>query len=107
MADLRKLYRVAIDRTGHVRRGDETFVCKVIDMTEQGVRLRSDETFRVGEELDLEFALTEADVLACVVHVTHSQSPYIGVAIVRIAPDHQERLSRFIEELNALNMTGF
>lgn len=103
----RKLYRVAIDRTGHLQRGDETFVCNVIDMTEQGVRLKSDETFRMGEELNLEFALTETDRLACTIHVTHSQPPYIGAAIVRIAPDHQQRLSRFIEELNALNMTGF
>src|SRR5262245_37446397 len=107
MADQRKLYRVAIDRTGHLRRGDQTFVCNIIDMTEQGVQLRSDETFRIGEELNLEFALTATDFLACAIHVTHSQLPYIGAAIVRIAPDHQQRLSRFIEELNALNMTGF
>ena len=107
MADQRQLYRVAIDRTGQVRRGDETFPCQVIDMTEHGVRLRLDETFRVGEEVHLEFALTEGDVLACAIHVTHSQSPHIGAAIVQIAPDHQRRLSSFIEQLNALNMAGF
>ena len=107
MPDQRKLYRIAIDRTGRIRRGDETLVCNVIDMTEQGVRLRSDGTFRIGEELNLEFALTETDLLACAIHVTHGQPPYIGAAIVRIDPDSQHRLSRFIEELNALNMTGF
>ena len=103
----RQLYRVAIDRTGQVRRGDDTFVCNVLDMTEQGVRLRIDETFSVGEQLHLEFALADGEVLVCVIQVTHSEPPHIGAAIVDITPDHQQRLSSFIEQLNALNMSGF
>ncbi len=107
MANQRQLYRLAIDRTGHIQRGDETFTCNVMDMTEQGVRLWSDGTFRVGEELRLKFALTEGDVLACTIHVTHSDPPHIGAAIIGIDPEHQRRLSSFIEQLNALNMPGF
>jgi PilZ domain len=107
MANQRQLYRVAIDRTGHVRRGDETLSCNVLDLTEQGVRLQIDGTFSVGEKLHLEFALTDAEVLVCTVQVTHSRPPQIGAAIVYIAPDHQRRLSSFIEQMNALNMTGF
>ncbi len=107
MAHQRQLYRVAIDRTGQVRRGDGIFPCRVIDMTEQGVRLRIDGTFRVGEDVQLEFMLTEGELLACTIHITHREPPHIGAAIVQIAPDQQERLSSFIEQLNALNMTGF
>jgi PilZ domain len=103
----RQLYRVAIDRTGQVRRGVDTFACNVIDMTEQGFRLRIDETFPVGEHLHLEFALADGDVLECAIQVTHSEPPHIGAAIIDITPDHQQRLSTFIEQLNALNMTGF
>lgn len=107
MAKQRQLFRIAIDRTGEVRRGSETFTCNVVDLTEKGVRLRVDGTFRVGEELQLMFPLTDADVLECMIEVTYHRPPQIGAAIVRMGPDHEARLSRFIEELNALNMTGF
>lgn len=107
MAEQRQLFRVAIDRTGEVRRGDETLPCNVIDVTEKGVRLRIDGTFRLGEELHLEFRLTEAELLACAIQVTYRRPPDIGAAIIHISPDHQKRLSSFIEQLNALNMTGF
>jgi hypothetical protein len=107
MAKQRQLFRIAIDRTGEVRRGSETLACNVVDLTEKGVRLRIDGTFRTGEELHLRFPLTEADLFECTIEVTHSRPPEIGAAIVRMAPDHEARLSRFIEELNALNMPGF
>jgi hypothetical protein len=107
MAKQRQLFRVAIDRTGIVRRHDQTFPCKVVDLTEKGVRLQVDGEFSVGEEMHLEFALTEGDVIGCTIQVTHSRPPHIGAAIVQVAPEIQQRLSSFIEELNALNMTGF
>lgn len=90
-----------------VRRGTETFPCKVVDLTEKGVRLEIDGAFSVSDELHLEFPLTEAETLGCMIHVTHSCAPYIGAEIVRMASEDQQRLSSFIEELNALNMTGF
>ena len=107
MTDQRQLYRVAIDRTGQVRRGDQAYPCHVIDLTEHGVRLQITEVFRAGDELQLEFALTNAEVLACTIQVTNRRPPYIGAVIVQMAPDQQKRLSSFIEQVNALNMTGF
>jgi hypothetical protein len=61
----------------------------------------------VGEELYLEFPLTDQDVLACAIQVTHCRSPHVGAVIVDIAADHRDRLCSFIEQLNALNMIGF
>jgi|RhiMetdeSRZDD1v2_1073273.scaffolds.fasta_scaffold148765_3 PilZ domain len=107
MAKQRQLFRIAIDRTGEVRRGNETFTCNVVDLTEKGVRLRIDGTFRLGEALQLIFPLTETDRVECVIEVTHHRPPQVGAAIVRMASEDEARLSRFIEELNALNMTGF
>ena len=107
MSGQRQLYRVTIDRTGHVRRGDDVFLCNVIDVSDKGVRLRIEGTFRQGEELSLEFPLTESEVLACRIQVTNRQPPHLGAAIVHFSPDQQKRLSSFIEQLNALNMTGF
>jgi len=51
MSEQRQLYRVTIDRTGHVRRGDDSFLCNVIDVTDkQGRKTRfyiSVKTYRV------------------------------------------------------------
>ena len=107
MAKQRQLFRLALDRSGNVWRGEEVFPCQVIDLTEKGVRLQIESTFGVGEELQLEFALTEGNAIGCAIRVTHSQPPQLGAEIVQMTPDHQARLSHFIEELNALNMTGF
>lgn len=107
MAKQRQLFRLAIDRTGNLRRGEKVLPCHVVDLTEKGVRLQIDGIFSVGEELQLEFALTEDNAIVCAIRVTHSQPPQLGAAIVQMAPNHQARLSHFIEELNALNMTGF
>ena len=107
MTKQRQLFRLAIDRTGMVRRGQETFSCSIVDLTEKGVRLRINPSFRVGEELQLQFALMEVDTLECTIRITHSQPPHVGAAIIRMRPDDERRLSSFIEELNALNMAGF
>jgi len=107
MGKQRQLFRLAIDRTGEVRREEQTFPCKVVDLTEKGVRLQIDGAFCVGDELHLEFALTESESLGCTIQVTHVRPPYIGAEIVRMASEDGERLSSFIEALNALNMTGF
>ena len=107
MAKQRQLFRLTIDRTGMVRRGEQTSPCRVVDLTEKGVRLQIDGTFSIGDELHLEFALTESERIGCTVHVTHSRPPYLGAEIVGMASEDEARLSHFIEELNALNMTGF
>jgi hypothetical protein len=106
MTDQRQLYRVPIDRAGQVRRGGQAYSCHVIDLTEHGVRLQINGTFQAGDELQLEFALTDVDRLACTIQVTNRRPPYIGAAIVQMAPDQQKRLSRFIEQVNTMNMGG-
>ncbi|HET7909504.1 MAG TPA: PilZ domain-containing protein [Nitrospira sp.] len=106
MTHQRRLYRVAIDRTGQVRRGLQAYPCHVIDLTEHGVRLQVDGTFSTGDELQLEFTLTDVDALACTIQVTNLRPPYLGAAIIQIASDQQKRLASFIEQVNALNMTG-
>ena len=107
MTDQRQLYRVAINRTGQVRRGRQAYSCLVIDLTEHGVRLQAEGAFTAGEELHLEFALTDLDPLACTIQVTNRRPPYMGAAIIQMASDQQKRLSSFIEQVNALNMIGF
>ena len=107
MAQKRELFRVVIDRTGRIQRGSETFPCKVVDLSEKGFQLCVEGIFSAGEVLHLEFSLSESDPIACTVQVTHVRPRYLGAVIAGISPDHQAQLSRFVDQLNALNMTGF
>jgi hypothetical protein len=107
MAQKRELFRVVLERTGQIQRGNEVVPCKLIDLTEKGFKFESEGSFHLGEDIHLEFNLSESAPILCTVRVTHVQPPYLGARIIRIAPDHQTRLSHFIDQLNALNMTGF
>ena len=107
MGEQRRLFRILIDRGGKIHRGDETYPCKIIDLTEKGFQLESNGGFRVGDELHLEFVLSEPTLLVCTVRVTHIRDSFLGAEILRISPDHQAELTGFIDQLNALNMTGF
>jgi hypothetical protein len=101
------LFRIAIDRTGQVQRGGETRPCRVVDLTEKGFQLSIEGVFQPGETLQLEFALHENDRVACTVKVTYARPPYLGVVITGISPDQKAKLSRFIDQVNILIMTGF
>ena len=107
MAAKRHLFRFAIDRTAEVRRGETTIPCQLVDLTEKGIRLRVEGTFGIGEELHLQFPLTEGELFHCVIQVTYNQPPHVGAVIVCTTPEQQKRLSDFIEQVSALNMTGF
>jgi hypothetical protein len=103
----RQFFRVAIDRNGHVKRGAEILPCQVIDLCEKGFQLRLEGSFAPGEVLHLEFVLCDLDKLACTLEVTYARPPFLGAVITDISSQHQTSLTRFIDELNILNMTGF
>lgn len=103
----RELFRIAVERTGTVRRGDETAACEVLDLTEKGVQLKTDLPLKNGELLQLDFSLTDAIAIHCGLHVTHVSGTSVGTSITDIAPADQEHLSRFIDALIAMNLGGF
>ncbi len=106
MGQKREFYRIAVERSGTVRRGEETVACEVCDLTEKGVQLTTDLPVRVGETLELEFSLTDAVAIHCSILVTRVSGNSVGSCISDIAPGDQERLSRFINDLVALNLEG-
>jgi len=107
MTQKREQFRIVIDRICQIRRGAESAPCKVLDLTENGFQLQVDRPVQIGDELQLEFNLSEGSPVLCTVQVTHVHPPNLGVRIIRISPEQQAQLSDFIERLNELNMTGF
>jgi len=107
MEHKRGLFRLSIRRIGRLIQGTEACTCEVLDLTDQGMLIEAGCTASIGDELQLEFSLAPTTVLQCTIRVTHVAPPHLGARIVSISTDHQTSLSRFIDELLALNVTGF
>lgn len=107
MKQKRELFRVALDREGELRRGDEIASCRVVDVTEKGVRLTTDLQTAKGDTLELSFRLADSVTIHCHIEATFATPPHVGGRISAISPDHQMALVRFLDQINALNVTGF
>jgi len=81
--------------------------CEVVDLTEKGVQIKTALLVEAGETLQLQFALSSTCTIHCAVQVTRVSAPFVGACISDISPDDQQSLSRFIEQLIALNLGGF
>lgn len=106
MSPQRQLHRIDVRRNGIVSEGDRSADCQVIDLTEQGVQLRTTLAVEIGHRLRLEFAVTDGVTVECNLLVTRVSGSSVGASIVDIAPDDRAKLGRFIEELIALNLGG-
>jgi hypothetical protein len=107
MEQKRELFRLSIKRTGQLIRGTEAIPCEVLDLTDKGMLIEADCSAVPGDQWQLEFHLTPAAPIHCTIIVTHAASPHLGARIAAISPEHQAHLSRFIDQLLALNVTGF
>jgi hypothetical protein len=108
MKQNRGLFRLSIQRAGRLIRGDQSVPCEVLDLTEKGMLIRAADSPAVtGDQLGLEFALTSTLTIHCTIAVTHAAPPHLGARIADISREDQLHLSRFIDQLLALNMTGF
>ena len=107
MDQKRGLFRLSIKRTGRLIKGTDATPCEVLDLTDKGMLIEAGCAVSVEDELLLEFPLTTTTLLQCTIHVTHVAAPQLGARIVAISSEHRQALSRFIEELLALNVTGF
>jgi hypothetical protein len=107
MDQKRGLFRLSIKRTGRLIQGTDVAPCEVLDLTDKGMLIHADCAVSLDDELQLEFPLTPTSLLQCTIHVTHVAPPHFGVRIASISSEHQQSLSQFIDELLALNVTGF
>jgi drug/metabolite transporter (DMT)-like permease len=104
---LRHESRIAIERTGWLTHYGQTTACRVTDFTEHGVRLHTEcLSPPVGELLSLKCALDGHEDIECRLAVTHVHESTVGACIIDISKDHEERLSRFIENVITVNLNG-
>ena len=94
----RKHARVDVGRVGRLQRGTLSAPCKVLDVSEFGVRLESRLFVKSGDVLRLGIDLERGKSLTCELEVIHVRAPKLGAKIVSISPEDQERLAHILDD---------
>ena len=94
----RKGSRVEVSRGGRLQRGALSASCKVLDVSEAGVRIESRLFVKSGDMLQLMIELDQGRTLTCGLQVIHVRSPKFGAKITSISPDDRERLAHIFDD---------
>lgn len=94
----RKYTRVDVGCVGRLQRGALSAPCKVLDVSESGVRLESRLFVKSGDVLQLGIELEGGRPLTCELKVIHVRTPKLGAKIVSIGPDDRERLMHILDD---------
>jgi hypothetical protein len=94
----RKGSRVEVSRDGRLQRGVLSAPCKVLDVSETGVRIESRLFVKGGDALQLVIELEKGRTLTCGLQVVHVRSPKFGATITSISPEDRERLAHILDD---------
>lgn len=94
----RKGSRVDVSRGGRLQRGTLSAPCKVLDVSETGVRIESRLFVKSGDVLQLVIDLEQGKTLTCGLQVVHVRSPKFGATISSISPEDRERLAHILDD---------
>jgi hypothetical protein len=94
----RKGSRVEVSRDGRLQRGALSALCKVLDVSETGVRIESRLFVKGGDALQLVIELEKGRTLTCGLQVVHVRSPKFGATITSISPEDRERLAHILDD---------
>jgi hypothetical protein len=94
----RKGSRVEVGRGGRLQRGALSAPCKVLDVSETGVRIESRLFVKSGDALQLVIELENGRTLSCGLQVVHVRSPKFGATITSISSEDRERLAHILDD---------
>lgn len=94
----RKGSRVEVSRSGRLQRGALSAPCKVLDVSETGVKIESRLFVKSGDALQLVVDLEQGRMLTCGLQVVHVRSPKFGATITSISPEDRERLAHILDD---------
>jgi PilZ domain len=94
----RKDSRVEVSRAGRLQRGPLSAPCKVLDVSETGVRIESRLFVKKGDALQLVIELDQGRTVTCGLEVVHVRSPRFGSKITSISPEDRERLAHIFDD---------
>jgi hypothetical protein len=94
----RKGSRVEVSRGGRLQRGGLSAPCKILEVSETGVRIESRLFVKSGDALQLVIELEQGRMLTCSLQVVHVRSPKFGAKITSISPEDGERLAHILDD---------
>jgi hypothetical protein len=94
----RKGSRFEVSQAGRLQRGPLSAPCKVLDVSERGVRIESRLFVKSGDALQLVIELEQGRTLVCGLQVVHVRSPKFGSKITSISPEDRERLANILDD---------
>ncbi len=94
----RKGARVEVSHAGRLQRGSLSVPCKVLDVSETGVKIESRLFVKSGDALQLVIELDNGRTLNCGLQVVHVRSPKFGATITVISPEDRERLAHILDD---------
>ena len=94
----RKGSRIEVSRGGRLQRGALSAPCKVLDVSETGVRIESRLFVKSGDALQLVIELEQGRTLVCGLQVVHVRSPKFGAKITSISHEDRERLAHILDD---------
>lgn len=93
----RKTSRIEVSRAGRLQRGGLSAPCKVLDVSETGVRIESRLFVKSGDALQLVIELEQGRTLTCGLQVLHVRSPKFGSKVTSISPEDREKLTQLFD----------
>jgi PilZ domain-containing protein len=106
MTEHRSRFRIAVNRRALLKRDGNTILYHILDLTEQGLQIRTDFPVTVGHTIQLECQLEAHTIIHYAPLVTDVSPPHAGGRIAEISPEHHQQLMRFLQELIAQNLGG-
>lgn len=94
----RKGSRVEVSRIGRLQRGSMSATCRILDVSEAGVRIESRLFVRSGDALKLVIEFDHGKLLTCMLQVVHVRAPRFGARITSITPEDQARLAHILDD---------
>jgi hypothetical protein len=101
MTEQRSQFRFPIERRAFLKYDGNTYLCDLLDLTDLGLKLRTEILIPVGATIQLECQLEAHAIIHCAVLITHSSHPYIGGQITEILLEHKRQLTQFMQKLIA------
>lgn len=94
----RKASRVEVSRAGRLQPGTLSAPCKVLDVSETGVKIESRLFVVTSDMLQLLIELDHGKTLTCGLQVAHIRSPKVGSKTTSISPEDKERLAHILDD---------
>jgi hypothetical protein len=100
----RKGSRIEMSRAGRLQRGSMSATCRILDVSNMGVRMESRLFVRSGDALKLVIEFDHGKMLTCMLQVVHVRAPRFGAKITSITPEDQVRLAHILDDQLQTNL---